>query len=138
MSAMPFDLTSDEKIIRWRIDADDCRLKAKSARTDQERNACLGIAESYESLIRSEEQLIAQRNRGILHYLSNRGLPQPKSQDTAEATSARKILFWRARAAEIRLEAAKMAEPRSRQNYLDVAANYETLASAEERSLKNS
>jgi hypothetical protein len=45
---------------------------AAGANTDQERDACVTVAESYDALIKSEEQLIAQRLRGIIRdYLGD-------------------------------------------------------------------
>jgi hypothetical protein len=63
---VPFDLTPDEKIVLWRKRAAELRAIAADANTDQERDACFTVAASYDALIKSEEQLIAQRLRGII------------------------------------------------------------------------
>jgi hypothetical protein len=63
---MPFDLTSDEKIVRWRLEVAHYQQQAASARTDQERDSILCIVDSYERLIESEEALIAQRQKQII------------------------------------------------------------------------
>ena len=69
---MPFDMTSEDTIARWQIESHDYRRKAKWANTDHERDAYLRIADSYDSLIKSEELMIEQRRRGMIHYLTRR------------------------------------------------------------------
>lgn len=63
---MPYDPTSGEKLIQWRIQAADYRRQAKSAATDEQRDVFLNIAESYESLIKSEELMLKARRHGLI------------------------------------------------------------------------